>query len=217
MLLWDGNGPDLLLRLNYRQDESMPDINGKPNVEAPEVQQEPGAPEDTAGNEQRQNLSTTPSTAPASSGDLEKLRAERDTLLDRLARTQAEFENVRKRIEREQQEFKNFALANTLKSLLPVLDSFDWALQTPAQNLDEFRGGVDLIRKQLHDTLGKLGLQPIPARGEPFDPQVHEAVEVVDAGATPDQQVAEELRRGYKLHDRLLRPAMVAVARNRNR
>jgi molecular chaperone GrpE len=142
------------------------------------------------------------------------IRAERDALIDRLARTQADFENARKRISRDQQEYKDFALAEALKALLPILDSFDWAFQAPANSLEEFRGGVDLIRKQLHETLGKLGLKSIAAKGQPFDPHIHEAVEVVDDPNLPDNQVVEELQRGYKLRERLLRPAMVLVARN---
>lgn len=149
----------------------------------------------------------------SSQADQGGVRAERDALLDRLARTQADFENARKRISREQQEYKDFALAEALKALLPVLDSFDWAFQAPANSLEEFRGGVDLIRKQLQETLGKLGLTPFTAKGQPFDPRVHEAVEVVEDPKLPDNQVIEELQRGYKLRDRLLRPAMVLVAR----
>jgi len=105
-------------------------------------------------------------------------------------------------------------LTDALKSLLPVLDSFDWALQTPAQNPADFRSGVELIRKQLHEALSKLGAEPITATGEPFDPRVHEAVETVDSASAADNHVIKELRRGYKLKDRLLRPAMVVVARN---
>jgi molecular chaperone GrpE len=145
---------------------------------------------------------------------LEKVTAERDALLDRTARTQAEFENIRKRLLREQQDFKDFALENALKSLLPSLDSFDQALQTPSQNPEEFRSGVELIRKQLHDAISKLGVTPILAKGEPFDPLLHEAVEIVDNPAAEDNQVQEELLGGYKLKHRLLRPAMVRVARN---
>jgi molecular chaperone GrpE len=139
---------------------------------------------------------------------------ERDELLDRTARMQAEFENSRKRAAKELDEFKDFALENALKSLLPILDSFDRALQAPASNVEEFRSGVGLIRKQLQDALGKLGLRPIPAQGEPFDPLQHEAVEVVDTTDSKDNRILEELQGGYKLKDRLLRPAMVRVARN---
>ena len=79
---------------------------------------------------------------------------------------------------------------------MPILDSFDWAFQAPANSLEEFRGGVDLIRKQLHETLGKLGLKPIAAKGQPFDPHMHEAIEVVEDANLPDNQIVEELQRG---------------------
>jgi molecular chaperone GrpE len=146
--------------------------------------------------------------------DLDKLKTERDTLLDRLARLQAEFENARKRTAREQQEFREYAIADTLKALLPTLDSFERALQTSASDKSEFRGGVELIYKQLQDALVKLGLRPIPAKGEPFDPHLHQAIEMVDTQEAEDHHVLEELQRGYKLKDRLLRPSMVRVARN---
>jgi molecular chaperone GrpE len=100
----------------------------------------------------------------------ERAKAERDELRDRLARTQAEFANSRKRLAREQDEFKELALADAIKSLLPILDGFDWALQTPYQNVEELRSGINLIRKQLQDSLSNLGLRPIPANGELFDP-----------------------------------------------
>ena len=147
------------------------------------------------------------------SGELQEVTAERDELRNRLARAQAEFENARKRAAKEQRDFQDFALADALKSLLPVIDSFDRALQAPAQNLEEFRLGVDLIRKQLHDTLTKLGLRQIPTKGEPFDPYLHEAVELVHTTAAEDDHILDEMQRGYKLRDRLLRPARVAVAR----
>jgi molecular chaperone GrpE len=146
--------------------------------------------------------------------EVQKLRAERDTLLDRLARLQAEFENARKRAAREQQEFRDFATADAIKALLPALDSFERALQAPANQLGEFKGGVELIYKQLQDALTKLGVRPVPAKGERFDPHVHEAIEMVETSEVPDHQVVDELQRGYKLKDRLLRPAMVKVAQN---
>jgi molecular chaperone GrpE len=146
--------------------------------------------------------------------ELQKLRTERDTLIDRLARLQAEFENARKRAAREQQEFRDFATADAIKALLPALDSFERALQAPTNQLNEFRGGVELIYKQLRDALAKLGVRAIPAKGERFDPHVHEAIEMVETTDVPDHQVVDELQRGYKLKDRLLRPAMVKVAQN---
>ncbi len=157
-------------------------------------------------------------TAPAESaplqGEIAKLKEERNALLERVARLQAEFENARKRAAREQQEFKDFALADAIKNLLPILDSFDRALATPQEKHADFRAGVELINKQLHDAMAKLGLRPVPAKDEPFDPRLHEAIEMVDTHAARDNHVLEELQRGYKLKERLLRPAMVRVARN---
>jgi molecular chaperone GrpE len=150
---------------------------------------------------------------PASEAELQKVKAERDSLLDRLARTQAEFENARRRASKEQQEFRDYATADAIKTLLPVIDSFERALQVKSDS-GEFRSGVELIYKQLQDALAKLGVRPIPAKGQPFDPHYHEAIEIVETNETPDHVVLEELQRGYKFKDRLLRPAMVKVAKN---
>ncbi len=145
--------------------------------------------------------------------ELQKVKAERDTLLDRLARAQAEFENVRKRNDKAQQEFREYAVADAIKSLLPVMDSLERALQVKSDAAD-LRNGVELIYKQLLAALGKLSVNPIVSKGEPFDPRYHEAIEMVETSEAPDHQVIEELQRGYKFKDRLLRPAMVRVARN---
>jgi len=149
----------------------------------------------------------------AQANEVDKLRAERDSLVDRLARMQAEFDNARKRAAKEQQDFRDYALVDTIKTIIPVLDSFDRALQTSPEK-SEFHSGVELIHKQLVDALTKLGVKPISAKGEQFDPRYHEAIEMVDTHNADDQQVLEELQRGYRLKDRLLRPAMVKVARN---
>jgi molecular chaperone GrpE len=149
----------------------------------------------------------------AQSTELEKLRAERDSLVDRLARMQAEFDNARKRAAKEQQDFRDYALVDTIKAIIPVLDSFDRALQSSPQK-SEFHAGMELVHKQLMDALTKLGVKPVSAEGEQFDPRYHEAIEMVDTHDANDQQVLQELQRGYKLKERLLRPAMVKVARN---
>src|SRR5579864_6205053 len=188
-----GNGKSEMESRDLDLEHELP-----PAEENAEEQAAPAAGEDAAGRR----------------AEVEKLRGEREVLLDRLARLQAEFENARKRAAREQQEYKDFALADALKNLLPILDSFDRALQTPVQKPEDFRSGVELIRKQFQGALEKLGLRPIPAKGEPFDPRLHEAIEMMDSDAVPDQHVLEELQRGYKLKDRLLRPSMVRVARN---
>lgn len=184
--------------------------NGKSEVE-PQLDAEHELPASAEGGEE--TVPSSAAAAPSAQTELEKLRAERDALLDRLARLQAEFENARKRSAREQQEFREYALSDAMKGLLPVLDSFERALQL-GTNESELRGGVELIYKQLQDALAKLGLHAIPAKGEPFDPHVHQAIEMVDTTEAEDHQVLEELQRGYKLKDRLLRPAMVKVARN---
>jgi len=144
----------------------------------------------------------------------ESLRAERDALLDRLARLQAEFDNARKRAAREQQEFREFAAADVIRTILPILDSFERALKTASGESGDFRNGIELIYRQLQDALQKMGVQAIPAVGQVFDPRVHEAIEMVDTTEVEDHHVLEELQRGYKYKDRLLRPAMVRVARN---
>ena len=145
--------------------------------------------------------------------EIEKLRAERDVLVDRMARMQAEFDNARKRAAKEQQEYRDYALTDTIKTLLPVLDSFDRALKSSPEK-SEFHVGVELIQKQLQDALAKLGVQAVAAKGQQFDPRLHEAIEMVDTEEANDHEVLDELQRGYKLKERLLRPAMVRVARN---
>jgi molecular chaperone GrpE len=154
--------------------------------------------------------------SPTPESELQKLKAERDSLLDRLARAQAEFENARRRASKEQQEFRDYAVADAIKSLLPAMDSLERALQVQS-DATELRGGVELIYKQLLAALAKLSVNPIASKGEPFDPRYHEAIEMVETSDAPDHQVIEELQRGYKFKDRLLRPAMVKVAKNPGR
>jgi molecular chaperone GrpE len=157
------------------------------------------------------------SEAPASDASrLKSLERERDTLLDRLARTQADFENSRRRMEREQQDYRDFALADAMRILLPSVDSLDWALQSPVETVEDFRSGVKLVRQQLQNALEKLGVSLINAKGEAFDPRFHEAVDLVEFPDTAPNTVVEELRPGYKLGERLLRPAMVLVAGGTN-
>ncbi len=186
--------------------------NGKPEVE-PVLDAEHELPASDDSEAETQVRVSTGGEPVARDGEMQKLKAERDTLLDRLARLQAEFENARKRAAKEQQEFREFATADVIKAILPVLDSFDRALQAGADK-SHLRSGVELIHKQLHDALQKVGLRVVAAKGEQFDPHVHEAIEMVDTTEADDHEVLEELQRGYKLKERLLRPAMVRVARN---
>lgn len=145
--------------------------------------------------------------------EVELLRAERDQLLDRLARQQAEFENARKRAERERIENREYVTGSIVDQFLPVLDNFELALKSDS-SAEQLRAGVELIVKQMGEVLNRMAVTAIPAVGEPFDPRVHEALGTVDREDIPDQHVAEEVRRGYRLRDRLIRPALVRIARN---
>lgn len=130
---------------------------------------------------------------------------------NRYMRTLADFENFRKRAEREKQDFFKYALAGTFKEILPVLDNFDRALDHAAEG-DDFHKGVLLIYKQLFDILKKSGLRPVDEQGVRFDPNIHEAVMREEDASVPAQTVTAVLQKGYFLHDRLLRPALVKVA-----
>lgn len=185
--------------------------NAKAEVEERRLDAEHELP--AADENENQSESSSSSAPPMHVSEVEKLRSERDALLDRMARMQAEFDNARKRAAREQQDYRDYALADAIKTLIPVLDSFDRALESSPEKSD-FHVGVELIHKQLQDALAKIGVQPVSAKGQQFDPRFHEAIEMVETEEVPDQQVIEELQPGYKLKNRLLRPAMVKVARN---
>ncbi|MGC1297154.1 MAG: nucleotide exchange factor GrpE [Alloacidobacterium sp.] len=145
--------------------------------------------------------------------ELEKVKAERDALVDRLARLQAEFDNARKREARERNEFRDFAVAGAVEQFLPVLDNFQLALKSTG-SADQLRTGVELIVKQMEEALRSLNVQPVETVGTIFDPRVHEALDTVDRSDLPDHQVFEEVRRGYRIRERLLRPALVRVVNN---
>ena len=150
---------------------------------------------------------------PVSRTEFDQLKAERDQLLDRLARLQAEFENARKRAERERLEFRDYATGSVVEQFLPVLDNFELALKSNG-TAHQLRHGVELIVKQMEEILRQMQVNAVPAVGEAFDPRLHEAIGTVEREDLPDQHVAEEVRRGYRLRERLLRPAMVRVAHN---
>lgn len=149
--------------------------------------------------------------------EIQKLVEERDTLQDRLLRKQAEFENYKKRSERERAEYIQMASADLMRELLNVLDSFDLAVRNASERTadEDMLRGIDLVYKQLLDTLGRFGLKPVEAKGQVFDPNFHQAVTTVASADVPENTVVEELRRGYTLNGRLLRPAMVSVSAGR--
>jgi molecular chaperone GrpE len=154
-----------------------------------------------------------PETSPVSQEEFDRLKTERDSLLDRLARLQAEFENARKREARERNEFRDYAVANAVEQFLPVLDNFQLALKSTG-SAEQLRTGVELIVKQMEEALRSLNVQPVEAVGAEFDPRIHEALEMVEKPELPDHQVFDEVRRGYRIKERLLRPALVRVAGN---
>jgi molecular chaperone GrpE len=147
----------------------------------------------------------------ASAGATADLQAQNRALQDRVLRTLADFENFRKRSEREKQDFFKYALASTIKDILPVLDNFDRALEHAAEG-DEFHKGVLLIYKQLFEVLQRHGVTIIDQAGVRFDPNIHEAVVREEDPSVPSQTVVAIMQKGYFLHDRLLRPALVKVA-----
>ena len=155
----------------------------------------------SAGGEQE---TATPAAETPAETEIKKLRDERDVLFDRLARLQAEFDNYRKRAAKENAD---------ARSLLPVIDNLALAVKNASAKPEDLRKGVELIQKQLQTALEKMNVQRIAAQGEPFDPRLHEAIEMVESDEVPDHHVLEELQPGYRMKDRLLRPAMVRVAK----
>ena len=160
-----------------------------------------------------------PSEAPPAeqspSVDAAQLRQERDDYYDRLLRKTAEFDNYRKRTDRERQQLADAAAADLLEELLPLVDDMERALKADlgTDATDAMRKGVELIHKQLLETLRKRGVKPIESLGADFDPHFHMAVTHEPADGHREGEVVEEFRRGYMLGDRLLRPAMVKVAK----
>jgi molecular chaperone GrpE len=152
--------------------------------------------------------------APPESSELIDLQRERDDYKDRWLRKGAEFDNYRKRIERERREQADQSVVDLLEDLLLVVDDFDRALTVDAgADGGAYRKGVELIHGKLHDLLRKQGLKPIDAVGADFDPNVHQAVVHEESPEHREGEVIGELRKGYMLNDRLLRPAMVKVAK----
>jgi molecular chaperone GrpE len=145
--------------------------------------------------------------------ELEQVKGERDQLLDRLARLQAEFDNARKREGKERQDARDYTVSSTVEPFLGVMDNFELALKSGG-SADQLRTGVELILKQMEDALKGLNVVAVETVGAQFDPRVHEALASVETKEFPDHQVLEEIRRGYKIREKLLRPALVKIASN---
>ena len=160
-----------------------------------------------------------PSDAPSgdtlvSTDQLADALRERDQYYDRWMRKAAEFDNYRRRIERERKEQSDQAVVDLLQDLLLIVDDFDRAMTVDAgESAEAYRRGIELIQTKLYDLLKKLRVRPIEALGADFDPKIHQAVIQESSPGHRDGEVIGELRKGYMLGDRLLRPAMVKVAK----
>ncbi len=147
--------------------------------------------------------------------DADELQKQRDDYYDRLLRKTAEFDNYRKRIERDRQSTAESIAADVVRDLLPLVDDLERALKADpgADGTEAYRKGVELIHRQLLDILRKRGVKPIEALGADFDPHFHQAIAHEPAEGRRDGEVVEEFARGYMLGDRLIRPAVVKVAK----
>jgi molecular chaperone GrpE len=145
--------------------------------------------------------------------ELEQVKGERDQLLDRLARLQAEFENARRREGKERADLRDYAVQQAVEPFLGVMDNFQLALKSES-SAEQLRAGVELILKQMEEALRGLNVQAVETLGTQFDPRIHEALGSIETAEFPDHQVMEEIRRGYKIREKLLRPALVRIAAN---
>lgn len=226
----DGNGEDDSEAMSKELETSgdvtpstpesgLPDLDHETFAETdPPVRSSPqadGSPADVAPNAGGPELAELVATR----AELKRLEAEAKDLRDSLARRQADFENYRKRMERERTETYNRVVADIAAKLLPVLDNLKRALETEASveasESDEFRhflSGVDLIYKQLNGVLDAFGVKPVAAEGEMFNPHVHEAVVTEETDEYEPDTVMQEIVRGFKLGDKLIRPSLVKVA-----
>lgn len=157
----------------------------------------------------------------AANGSPESILAERDRLLeekneltDRLLRRQAEFDNFRRRAERERTDVAEYANAESVRAILPILDDFERALKVETAD-KTYAKGMELIYQRFAESLKKLGLEPITCKGQKFDPHLHHAVDMVETDQVEDHTILEEYQRGYNFRNRPLRPAMVKVAINK--
>ena len=149
----------------------------------------------------------------AGEAEFAKVKAERDQMMDRLVRLQAEFDNFRKREAKERQDAREYTISSTVEPFLGVMDNFQLALKADG-TAEQLRKGVELILKQMEDALKSMNVQAVESVGAHFDPRIHEALGSIETVEFPDHQVLEEIRRGYKIREKLLRPALVRIASN---
>jgi molecular chaperone GrpE len=184
---------------------------GERNMDTETLQNDPaaeGAQVDLEAGTESGQLATD-----AAQVEIETLRGENDQLKDRLARLQAEFDNARKREVKERQDTRDYAVQGAIEPFLSVMDNFQLALKADG-SAEQLRTGVELILKQMENALSGLNVQAVETVGAQFDPRIHEALGSIETVEHPDHEVLEEIRRGYKLRDKLLRPALVRIAVN---
>jgi molecular chaperone GrpE len=183
------------------QDEGREESTWEPHAGGRTVQE--------AGEESAQE----PVAQSSTNAEAAQLRAEKDQLIDRLARLQAEFDNARKREQKERADAREYTVGATVEPFLGVMDNFQLALKSSG-TAEQLRAGVELILKQMEEALKGLQVLPVETVGAQFDPRVHEALGSIETAEFPDHQVLEEIRRGYKIREKLLRPALVRIAVN---
>lgn len=179
--------------------------HGEPRSESRSVQE--------AGEERVPEPAANQTGLQAAQLEIGQLRGEKDQLIDRLARLQAEFDNARKREQKERADAREYTVGATVEPFLGVMDNFQLALKSSG-TAEQLRAGVELILKQMEEALKGLQVLPVETVGAQFDPRVHEALGSIETAEFPDHQVLEEIRRGYKIREKLLRPALVRIALN---
>ena len=189
-----------------RSDEEMQDERAVHDRQEPEM---------VTGDEFPQERVAEAAPESVVQAELELVKAERDQLVDRLARLQAEFDNARKREARERADARDYTISNTVEPFLGVMDNFQLALRADG-TVEQLRSGVELILKQMEEALRGLNVVAVESVGEQFDPRIHEALGSIETKEFPDHQVLEEIRRGYRIREKLLRPALVRIAENPN-
>jgi molecular chaperone GrpE len=200
----DGTGVDEITT-DLRSEGQMHDATTERDGQEPEMVTGDEFPQDAGG-----PVAVEPSVAQA---ELEQLKSDRDQLMDRLVRLQAEFDNFRKREARERTDARDYTVSNTVEPFLGVMDNFQLALKAEG-SVEQLRNGVELILKQMEEALKGLNVIAVESVGEQFDPRIHEALGSIETKEFPDHQVLEEIRRGYRIREKLLRPALVRIAEN---
>jgi molecular chaperone GrpE len=189
----------------------------KKTDEPEQVSPDPEAAPAAAATPETAPVAEQPALTPEQLADLQSRAAKAQEHWDRLLRTTADFDNFKKRAAREKQDAIKYATESLLQKVIPVLDNFEMALaaaqNSSAADIKSLQDGVAMIHTQLKSTLTEAGLEEVDATGKPFDPNMHEAVSQQESDTVAEGHVLQQLRKGYKLRERLLRPATVIVAK----